>query len=601
MSLRPAGVFRTDQDQLTMMRAYLREGLTGMAVFEFFVRRLPPTRNFLIAAGLEQCLDFLENLSLGPAEMERLAASGQFDAADLADLATIHFDGDVDAMPEGTAVFPGEPILRVAAPLPVAQVVETQLVNLLHFQTLIASKAARMVLAARGRRLADLGCRRAHGTEAALLAARAAYVAGFSDTATTEAGIAFGIPLSGAMTHSFIQAHASEEAAFLSFARSRPENLVLLIDTYDTERAAHIVAGVAPTLAAEGIAVQGVRIDSGDLGMHASRVRTILDRAGQPGVSIFASGGLDENAIAALIGAGAPIDAFGVGSSLATSADAPALDCAYKLQEYDGVPRRKLSEDKATWPGRKQVFRTLDPAGVMADDVLTLADDAAAGEPLLQAVMRAGRRLAPPESLSAIRARTAEQLRRLPPALRGLQPAPPYPVRPSWRLHLLTEQVDQGLRWVPGAVPEPQASAQSPSSARWEHFPHGADIGVRGIGPTFESALEQAALALAAIVANPDLVRPDQEIRISCPGGDDDDILYQWLNGLIYEMAARRLVLGRFSVSRQNGGMIGRAWGEPFDSARHQPRAEPKGATYTALSARRRDGGEWVAQCVVDV
>ena len=350
-------VLLTDLYQLNMMAAYLEHGLTGTAVFELFVRKLPSRRSFLMAAGLDQALQFLETVSFTPGNLDEIRGLGQFSESFLAYLRSFRFSGDVDAMREGTVFFPDEPILRVTAPLPEAQFVETRLVNLLHFQTVVASKAARMVLAEPGKALIDYGLRRAHGAEAGLLAARASYIAGFSGTATVAAGLEFGIPVYGTMAHSFVQAHDNEILAFEHFAHSHPRGLVLLIDTYDTERAAGRVVALAPRLAAQGITVAGVRIDSGDLGEHARRVRRILDDGGLPAVKIVASGGLDEDALLALSRAGAPIDSYGIGTSLTTASDAPALDCAYKLQEYAGMARRKCSEGKATWPGRKQVWR----------------------------------------------------------------------------------------------------------------------------------------------------------------------------------------------------------------------------------------------------
>jgi nicotinate phosphoribosyltransferase len=321
------------------------------------VRKLPSHRGFLMAAGLEQALQFLETLSFTPNELDAIRTLGQFSDSFAAWLRSFRFTGDVDAMPEGTVFFADEPILRVTAPLPEAQFVETRLVNLLHFQTVITSKAARMVLATEGKPLIDYGLRRAHGAEAGLFAARASYIAGFSGTATVAAGLEFGIPIYGTMAHSFVQAHDHETLAFEKFARSHPQGLVLLIDTYDTERAAGRVVGLAPRLAREGLTISGVRIDSGDLGQQATKVRRILDEGGLQSVKIVASGGLDENALLALSRPGAPIDSYAVGNSLTTSSDAPAFDCAYKLQEYAGIARSKLSEGKATWPGRKPVWR----------------------------------------------------------------------------------------------------------------------------------------------------------------------------------------------------------------------------------------------------
>lgn len=338
----------------------------------------------------------------------------------------------------------------MTAPLPEAQFVETGLMNILHYQTLVASKAARCVLAASGRTLVDFGFRRAHGADAGLHAARASYIAGFAGTATVEAERTFGICAYGTMAHSFIEAHDSEEAAFLAFARARREGLTFLIDTYDTEAAAHTVVRIAPVLAAEGIRIRAVRVDSGDVGALAVRVRAILDAGGLSGVTIFASGGLDERAVAALVAAGAPIDGFGIGTSLTTSEDGPALECVYKLEEYDGIPRKKISPGKATWPGRKQVWRSFAPDGRMAGDVLSVADDTAQGEPLLVPVMADGRRLAPSPPLEAVRARAAASLAALPDPLRGLDPAEPYPVTIGDRLTVLSAEADRRIAAMEG-------------------------------------------------------------------------------------------------------------------------------------------------------
>ena len=383
----------TDLYQLNMLQAYLDHGQTDTAVFEFFVRRLPARRGFLMAAGLEQALDFLEGLQFSNDEIDWLRRSKRFGDGFIDYIARLRFTGDVDAIPEGTVFFENEPIIRVIAPLPQAQLVESRLINILHFQSLIASKAARMVLAAPGRQLVDFGLRRAHGAEAGLMAARASYLAGFAGTATVLAQKEFGIPIFGTMAHSFIQAHDDETSAFSAFAHSRPDNLVLLIDTYDTEAAARKVVRLAPRLKQAGITVRAVRLDSGDLIVLSKHVRRILDDGGLQDVTIFASGGLDEDELAGMMEANAPIDGFGVGTSLTTSSDVPALDCAYKLQEYAGIARRKRSAGKATWPGRKQVWRHFGDDGRMAGDVLALHDDRHAGEPLLIPVMRNGQRL----------------------------------------------------------------------------------------------------------------------------------------------------------------------------------------------------------------
>jgi nicotinate phosphoribosyltransferase len=434
----------TDLYQLSMLQAYFDEGMADTAVFEFFVRALPPGRNFLLAAGLEQVLAYLEQFRVSNAELEWLRAHGGFRDAFLDALGALRFTGDVHALPEGAPCFIDEPMLRITAPISQAQMVESRLLSLMHFSTLIASKAARSVLAAPGKLLVDFGMRRAHGAEAGLLAARAAYLAGFSGTATVAAGLEFGIPVFGTMAHSYIEAHADEISAFRAFARSSPANVVLLIDTYDTERAAEKVVLLAPELAREGIRVRGVRLDSGDLAAHARAVRAILDRGGLREATIFSSGNLDERKVQQLLASGAPIDGFGIGTALDTSSDAPFLDCAYKLQEYAGTPRRKHSEGKATWPGRKQVYRHYAADGTLDHDVVALEGDAQPGEPLLAPVMRAGRRVAAAEPLAAARARAAAEMARLPARLRQLAPASPaYRVEIAPGLRALAAELDR--------------------------------------------------------------------------------------------------------------------------------------------------------------
>lgn len=435
----------TDLYQLNMIQAYLDHGHTKTAVFEFFVRKFPARRGFLVAAGLEQALDFLEGFRFSAEEVDWLKQTGRFGDDLLKHLAGFRFTGDVHAMPEGTVFFPNEPILRVTAPLPEAQLAETRLINILHFQSLIASKAARMVLAAPGKLLVDFGLRRAHGAEAGLMAARASYIVGFAGTATMLAEKAYGIPTFGTMAHSFIQAYDDESQAFEDFARSRPKNLTILIDTYDTEAAARKVVALAPRLTASGIAIRSVRLDSGDLTALSKSVRRILDDGGLKDVGILASGGLDEDSIGDMLRAGAPIDGFGVGTSLTTSSDVPALDCAYKLEEYAGLPRRKHSAGKATWPGRKQVWRQYGADGRMSGDVISIETDQQIGEPLIEMVMQGGRRTKPSPALSEIRARATRDLERLPERLRRLEPGVSYPVKVADALVHLTEEVDSWL------------------------------------------------------------------------------------------------------------------------------------------------------------
>lgn len=432
----------TDLYQLTMLQAYFDQGMEDTAVFEFFIRGMPRHRGFFMAAGLEQVLDYLEHLHFSSQELEWLAQSGRFSRDFVTYLEHLHFTGDVQAMAEGTIFFPPEPVLRVTAPLPQAQLVETRLINLLNFQIMIASKAARVVLIAPGKGLIDFGLRRAHGAEAGLLAARAGYVAGLSGSATVLAGLVFGVPVYGTMAHSFIQAHADELEAFEHFAHSQPQNVVLLLDTYDTEIAAEKVVALAPRLQRSGITIQGVRLDSGDLADHARKVRRILDAGGLGNVRILASGNLDERAVHALISTGAPIDDFALGTRLDSCEDVPYLDSVYKLQEYAGRARRKRSEGKATWPGRKQVYRTQGVNGRMDHDVLTVEDDPQEGEALIQPYMRAGKRITLLRSLSEVRQHAAAELSRLPQHLQKLEESPPYPVTIASALHALASSVD---------------------------------------------------------------------------------------------------------------------------------------------------------------
>lgn len=436
----------TDLYQLAMLDAYRQTGMNGVAVFEMFVRRLPRERGFLMAAGLEQVLEYLEGLRFREEELEWLAGCGHF-GADFVDwLSGLRFDGNVWAMREGEVFFANEPILRLEAPITQAQLVESRLINILHFQSLIASKAARVVISAGGRTLVDFGMRRAHGAEAALWAARASYIAGFDGSATVEAGRQFGLPVFGTMAHSYVQAHDSETQAFLDFSRARPRGLVLLIDTYDVERAVSKVIELAPALARENIIVKAVRLDSGDLAAGSRQIRRMLDDAGLEDIGIFLSGNLDEYQIAELVESGAPASGFGVGTRLDVSADAPALDIAYKLQEYAGRPRRKQSEGKETWPGSKQVFRTSAEAGSIAGDLIAGAQEKAPGRPLLAQVMRSGRRIESPIPMEEIREYAAQSLASLPETCRSLRN--PGAVQPtvSRTLRDMAAEVDRNLQ-----------------------------------------------------------------------------------------------------------------------------------------------------------
>ncbi len=436
----------TDLYQLTMAHAYFERSMNETAVFELFVRRFPPARHFLLAAGLAQAIQYLQELRFAPDELEFLSALGSFPNSFLDYLAQLRFTGSVDAIPEGTAFFADEPILQVTAPMIEAQLVESRLLNIIHFQTLIASKAARCVLAAGGRRLIDFGMRRAHEAHAALYAARAAYAAGFDSTATVEAGRRFGIPLSGTMAHSFIEAHDREEDAFRNFAASRPKGVTLLIDTYDTERATQRVVDLVRESKQRG-SIDAVRIDSGDLGAQARAVRRILDSNGCQEVRIVLSGGLDEYQVEEFVRTGVPVDAFGIGTSLDVSADVPALDMAYKLQEYAGRPRRKKSPGKATWPGAKQVFRVREPDSRSICDHIALKEEHLPGEPLLVPIMSKGSVVGRPADLREIREHSAQQLRSLPASIRALSGEPSgVTVNISQALRELAARTDAQIR-----------------------------------------------------------------------------------------------------------------------------------------------------------
>lgn len=432
----------TDLYQLTMLDAYLSRDMCDDAVFEFFSRRLPEKRSFLMAAGLEQLLDYLENLSFNADEIDWLASTGRFTKKLLDYLANFRFSGEVRAMPEGTVFFANEPIVQVIAPLPEAQLIETRLINLLHYQTLIATKAARCVLAAPDKMLVDFGLRRAHGAEAGLLAARASYIAGFTGTSTVLAEAEFAIPIYGTMAHSFVQAHASELESFEHFARMYPEGSVLLIDTYDTLVAAKSVTELVARLRPENIHVRAVRLDSGDLPALSVAVRKILDDNGCEDVSIFCSGSIDEYVLARDF-IGTPADGFGIGTRLDVSADAPYLDCAYKIEEYAGIARRKRSAGKETWPGRKQVFRRRDARGVMIGDTLGQLGEDIAGQALLEPVMRNGARLSPSPPLDDVREYTAGELASLPEPMRDPLAKAAYPVEISESLRMLAAEIDR--------------------------------------------------------------------------------------------------------------------------------------------------------------
>ncbi len=408
----------TDLYEITMAQAYMAERMSGTAVFETFFRKLPRGRSYVMAAGLSDVLDFLETFQFRQADIDYLRGLRLFTEEFLQSLSEVRFTGDVWAVPEGTVVFPNEPIVQVIAPILEAQLAETFVVNQIHLQSVIASKAARVVEAARGRKVVDFGARRAHGTDAALKAARASYLAGLAGTSNLLAAREYGIPVFGTMAHSFVQAFDNELDAFDAFARLYP-GTTLLVDTYDTLRGVdHVIELVKQR---EDLDVAAVRLDSGDLGALSKATRAKLDAAGLNHVEIFASSGLDEYRIAALMNDGCPIDAFAVGTKLVVAQDAPALDMAYKLVEYDGTGRTKFSSGKVIYPGRKQVVRRVDQ-GVFAGDTIGNADEQLDGEPLLVPVMKNGRRLPQHDpDLPASRNWARQQIDRLPPQLRSLE------------------------------------------------------------------------------------------------------------------------------------------------------------------------------------
>ena len=428
----------TDLYQLTMAGAYFREGRNERATFEMFVREMPPRRGYLISAGLEDAVYYLTRVGFGKPEIAYLRSLGRFDPGFLAMLRGFRFTGDLDAMPEGTVFFPQEPILRVTAPRIQGQLVETFLLNTVNFQILAATKAARAVEAAAGRSVVDFSLRRTHGGDAGLKVARASWLAGFQGTSNVMAGQRFGIPVVGTVAHSFIMSYLTEREAFAALARTHPKGAVFLLDTYDVDRALGEAIRVARAHAPTGFEFLGVRLDSGDLGTQARRIRARLDAEGFPRAQILASGNLDEYSIRKLVRAGAPIDTFAVGTALGTSNDSPALGVNYKLvaDEGGGGPRftMKLSARKRTWPGAKQVWR-FRRGRMFVRDVMGLTREGShGGTPLLAPVMRAGRLLRPLPSLAAARRRCAAQLARLPARYRRLESPPCFPVTASAEL-----------------------------------------------------------------------------------------------------------------------------------------------------------------------
>jgi nicotinate phosphoribosyltransferase len=427
----PTSALFTDLYELTMAQAYQAERMDQLAVFELTFREMPRNRNYIVAAGFADVIEFLAGFRFTAADLDFLRSHTELSPEFIDGLATLRFSGDVYAVPEGTIVFPNEPLLQVIAPIAEAQLIETFVLNQVHFQSLAATKAVRVVGAARGRSVVDFGSRRSHGTDAALKVARATYLAGGDGTSNVLAGKVYDIPIVGTVAHSYVQAHEDEFASFEVFAAQYPQT-TLLVDTYDTLEGVRKVIALYRKLG-DRFRVRAIRLDSGDLGHLAVQTRRMLDQAGLQRVKIFASSGLDEYRIHELVISGAPIDAFGVGTKLAVVADAPGLDMAYKLVEYGGKGRLKLSTKKLLYPGRKQVFRHME-SGRMTGDIIARFDESLPGEPLLQPLLRHGRPVAEVR-LEESRQCLQRELQRLPVHLHSLETAsPPYPV--SFSKHL---------------------------------------------------------------------------------------------------------------------------------------------------------------------
>lgn len=433
----------TDLYELTMLQAYFAGGMTASAVFELFFRQLPASRGYVMAAGLDDVLNYIENLRFTEDELEWLRGRKQFSDSFIEQLRGFRFTGDVYAVPEGTLVFGNEPVLQVVAPLPQAQLIETFALNQIHLQSLCATKAARLVIAAGDRALVDFGSRRAHGVDAALKVARNSYLAGAAGTSNVLASRLYDIPAFGTMAHSYVQAHTDERTAFRRFARQFP-GTTLLVDTYDTLAGIQKVIDLAGQLGEE-FRVGAVRLDSGHMLDLSRRARQMLDAAGLEHVKIFATSGLNERKIASLLEDNAPIDSFGVGTELAVSKDAPDIDFSYKLMEYAGQPRMKLSEAKSNPPGRKQVFRHYR-AGKMLRDVIARAGESLPGAPLLQPVMKSGRRITQ-APLTAAREHARAQLAALPEHLKRVEiTGEAYKIELSTALTATMTQLRKALR-----------------------------------------------------------------------------------------------------------------------------------------------------------
>ncbi len=435
------GLF-TDLYELTMSQAFFRQGMSATATFSLFTRTYPPNRAYFVSAGLEDVLDYLSNLNFSGRAIDYLRAMGIFSDDFLEFLRGVRFTGSVRAIPEGRLYFTDEPAVEITAPLIEAQLVETFIINQVNLQSMLATKAARCVWAAQGRGIADFASRRTQGTDAALKMARASYIAGFSSTSNVLAASIYGMPPAGTMAHSFISSFPSELDAFRAYAASFPTRTVLLVDTYDTIAGTWNAVQVAKEMEADGHHLTAIRLDSGDFDQLSRQVRKILDDSGLDHVKILASGGLDEYELETLVNNGAPIDLFGVGTKAGVSADAPWSDMAYKLVCFDGRPVMKLSPDKVSLPGAKQVYRTKHSSGMFAKDIIALDDEELPGGlPLLEEVMKDGRRTGPPTALEDVRMRFQEDFSDLDERFKVLKNPPRFPVSVSGKLERLTAEV----------------------------------------------------------------------------------------------------------------------------------------------------------------
>lgn len=437
----------TDLYELTMAQAYWQSGQTASATFSLFFRKYPPDRAYFVFAGLADVLDYLESFRFSSGDLDYLGSLDRFERDFLEYLRQLRFTGRVRAMPEGTIFFINEPVVEVTGPVIEAQLVETFIVNQVNLQTILATKASRVVHVAQGRQLVDFAARRTHGLEAANKLARVSYMVGFDSTSNTLAGALYGIPVSGTMAHSYVTSFESEIESFRHFARSFPDTSTFLVDTYDTLEGTKKAIAVAREMRSHGHPLQAIRLDSGDMLDLSRKARAILDEAGLPEVQIFASGGLDEFEVDELLRAGAPIDAFGVGTKIGVSADAPWTDCAYKLVEYAGRPVLKLSTKKRTLPGPKQVFRYRDPGGIYVRDIIARPEEPSKdGEPLLVEVMDEGKRTRPDPTLEELRRRFRREFTCLPDRHKALRSPEEYDVRTSEQLEQHQERVARETR-----------------------------------------------------------------------------------------------------------------------------------------------------------